>query len=222
MKHDEMVVAVRASRVHAVLERLGRGPLYSARSIPSVLSEMSGEAWHDERVIAPRSFLETDVEWKQPISYVLVHRDGEVLCATRSRDGDPRLRSRVSIGFGGHVSLDDVIAQGGFWVSTGLPAAMGGNTRRELKEELGAEGGDIKAVALLDDNSDAVGTVHFGVVALWQAPPLWKPTASSEHTSFEWCGPKRLLERRDEMESWSKILVDDLLDSSGVTPSIVR
>ncbi len=106
-----------------------------------------------------RRAAEVRPEWKQPIPYVAVVRDGEVLCLTRlPRQGEARLHGKRSIGVGGHVEPED--AAGG--ADPFRTACL-----RELHEELvlpreAAE--RLVPLGLLNDDSVPVGAVHVGLV----------------------------------------------------------
>ena len=100
----------------------------------------------------PRREAETDPSWKQIIPY-LVLRDGErVLLMRRTRaGGDTRLHEKYTIGIGGHVNPGD---------TDPLDAL-----RREWAEEIDADfEPDLEPLGVLNDDDNAVGTVHLGLV----------------------------------------------------------
>jgi predicted NUDIX family phosphoesterase len=101
---------------------------------------------------APRDAMEHDPRYKQIIPY-LVLRDGErYFLMRRTRAGaDQRLHDRWSIGVGGHLNPGDDGLLGGL--------------RREWREELDADFEPaFEPLALLNDDTTDVGTVHLGVV----------------------------------------------------------
>ncbi len=108
-----------------------------------------------------RPYAEEHSSFKQLIPYTVVIRSSgpqgapEVLLLRRSKKGgDARLHDKLSIGVGGHVNPEDA--------GDDLLAAC---ARRELNEELVIDSmPDIVPVGVINDDSNAVGSVHFGVV----------------------------------------------------------
>ncbi|MCK6447403.1 MAG: hypothetical protein L6Q99_13515 [Planctomycetes bacterium] len=120
-----------------------------------------------ERVIEERGFFverehaERDPSLKQVIPYAVIVRRGEVLLLKRSKKGgDARLFDKLSIGVGGHVNPVDALVDGR---RVRNPLVAG--TRRELEEELVIDGAwSVRSLGLLNDDSNAVGAVHVGLV----------------------------------------------------------
>jgi predicted NUDIX family phosphoesterase len=126
-----------------------------------------GAAWHGLRVdgldafvdvaersgrYEPRPAMEIDPSFKQIIPY-LVLRDGPryFLMQRTNAGGDARLHGRWSIGVGGHLNPGD--------------GGLLGGLRREWNEELVADFVPaFRLVALLNDDTTAVGSVHLGAV----------------------------------------------------------
>ncbi len=105
-----------------------------------------------------RSDAEDDRNFKQLIPYVLVFCDGKILRYRRGKGGqETRLHGLYSVGIGGHISEDD---HGLFSTDQGYQEGM----RRELREEVAIVEMKDAAVALINDDSTDVGSVHFGVV----------------------------------------------------------
>jgi predicted NUDIX family phosphoesterase len=103
-----------------------------------------------------RDTVETDTRYKQLIPYVLVVCGDKILRYRRgAAGGEKRLHGLYSIGVGGHISNQDRL---GYF----------DGMRRELEEELDlkidAGKNTIPAVAVINDDTTPVGSVHFGVV----------------------------------------------------------
>lgn len=121
-----------------------------------LLAAMRQNGW-----FAPRQEAEQQPAWKQIIPYCVVRRGAEVLCVQRKRSqSESRLHGLLSIGIGGHVNpVDD-----------GADAALclfAASLRRELQEELVLDWPGEAAVTLLgllNDDTNAVGQVHVGLV----------------------------------------------------------
>src|SRR6266498_549645 len=122
-----------------------------------------------DRILAPsvasflaRSKAESDPSFKQVIPYILVENDGRLLRYVRGKGtGETRLVSKGSIGFGGHVRReDDSVFYG---ADDDIVRRIYDAAReRELREELIIESpGRDQPVAVLNDDSNEVGRVHF-------------------------------------------------------------
>ena len=120
------------------------------------------EAIENHGFFVERPRAERTPEWKQVIPYNVVLVDGQVLLLRRTASGgEARLHHKLSIGVGGHLNPEDLDEQ----APTRNPLARG--TRRELDEELAIEGQiEIEAVGLINDDSNAVGAVHVGLVQI--------------------------------------------------------
>jgi len=155
----------------------------------------------------PRATVEDDPSFKQLIPYcVLSWRDAggrpHYFAYTRGgAQGEARLRAKRSVGIGGHIASTD----GEHGDDTSYDAGM----RRELAEEIAIEGAwTARCVGLINDDSNAVGSVHLGIVHVLD---LQRPeVASREHALVE-CGFEpldALLADRDRFETWSQITLD--------------
>jgi predicted NUDIX family phosphoesterase len=103
----------------------------------------------------PRPAAEDDPTYKQLIPYVVVRDGPRVFYMERTRaGGDPRLHLKGSVGVGGHLNP----------VDGGHDPLMDG-LRREWGEELEAAFEPVFELAgFLNDDGNAVGAVHLGVV----------------------------------------------------------
>ena len=157
----------------------------------------------------PRASVEEDPSFKQLIPYcVLAHRtaDGRVEYFAYTRGGgqsEARLRAKRSVGIGGHISSTD----GEHGDDTSYEAGM----RRELAEEIAIGGGwTSRCVGLINDDSNAVGSVHLGIVHVLE---LERPEVASRESELVECGfatLDALLADRDRFETWSQITLDAL------------
>ena len=146
----------------------------------------------------PRATMEVDPGHKQIIPY-LVLRDGpRFFLMRRTRAGsDARLHDRYSIGVGGHLNPGD--------------AGLDGGLRREWTEELVADFvPQFNLVALLNDDTTEVGSVHLGAVYLAEA--AGRPVAIRETDkltgAFE--DASRVAAVADRLETWSRIVFEFL------------
>jgi predicted NUDIX family phosphoesterase len=151
----------------------------------------------------PRSTMEHDPSFKQIIPY-LVLRDGPryFLMQRTTAGGDPRLHGRYSIGVGGHLNPGD--------------GGLLGGLRREWDEELIA--GFVppfRLVAMLNDDTTAVGAVHLGAVYVADASGRPVGIRETDKLSGAFAEPGAVAAVRDRMETWSA-LVFDFLEGAGL------
>jgi predicted NUDIX family phosphoesterase len=146
----------------------------------------------------PRAAMEIDPEHKQLIPY-LVLRDGPAYFLMRRTraGGDARLHDRWSIGVGGHLNPGD--------------ADLFGGLRREWREELVADfEPEFVPLALLNDDTTAVGAVHLGIVFV--ADAAGRPVRVRETDKLE--GAFRpasdVAAVVDDLETWSRIVFEAL------------
>ncbi|MBI4600351.1 MAG: NUDIX domain-containing protein [Planctomycetes bacterium] len=171
---------------------------FHAEGAGDVLGVVARKAFFVEREGA-----EEDPELKQIIPYAVVVCGGQVFLLRRlPRGAEPRLHDKVSLGVGGHVNPGDAEPQG-------IPGAVEAAFRRELHEELRLEsryhGG---VVGVVNDDSNAVGRVHLGIVYRVEvdAPAV---TVREQGTLEGRFVPREALGGyRDRMESWSRLILD--------------
>ena len=140
----------------------------------------------------PRSQAEQDSSYKQLIPYVIMAHQGKYFSYIRGRRaGESRLVGNRSIGLGGHINPVDAD-------NSPLFAYLYENylmaVKREVTEEVSVETTYTDSiVALLNDDSNEVGSVHLGIVHYWKL------------TSDE------LQQARDTLETWSQLCLDGLV-----------
>lgn len=161
-------------------------------------------------VIHQREGLETDPTYRQLITYNMVRCKDKFLAYVRTKDGnEARLHGNVSIGFGGHVDLDDVIAING---AIEVDATLLEAAKRELREEvvLGTVNQIRTQPELIVSNATETDKVHTGIVSIVD---VVDEQAHANETQIELLGWFTLDELReqfgDRLESWSAGLVED-------------
>jgi predicted NUDIX family phosphoesterase len=144
---------------------------------------------------------EADSSMKQLIPYVVVRDGTDVFLMRRTNaGGDARLHGRASIGVGGHLNpVDD----GDDPLMTGLD--------REWAEELDADfEPTFELRGFLNDDTNDVGAVHLGVVFEVQAAGRPVEVREHEKLSGSFVAPTELGEAYDQLETWSRLVVDAL------------
>ncbi len=152
-----------------------------------------------------RGEAEKDESLKQPIGYsVLVDQEGRVFAYQRASKDDEytekRLQGKWSWGVGGHVDKIDDEAKNPIKTSV----------LRELNEEISVDGEieEIEVLGYINDDSDSVGRVHFGILYMVKINGSAK-AGDSEITNEnfrELSELKEVVANEDtEVEEWSKI-----------------
>jgi predicted NUDIX family phosphoesterase len=154
-------------------------------------------------IFLKRKDAETNPAYKQLIPYALIHCGSDVFVYRRGKLLDEkRLLGNYSLGIGGHISVTDPGLFGSSY-DDGL--------KREINEEVIIDSPYTqRIVALLNDDSNEVGKVHFGIVhALKLEQPMVKPKEKSiNETKF--VGIATLQKDIDGFENWSKICIEHI------------
>src|SRR6184192_4471095 len=154
----------------------------------------------------PRPEAETNPGYKQIIPYALIAFEKTVLHYVRGKKaGEQRLIAKGSIGIGGHMNDSDESLFA--WDEEAYRAGV----EREVNEEIRIETTfDDHIVALLNDDSTEVGRVHLGVVHVFKLDEPNVEKREAMITNLEFLSREELLKRRDTLETWSQLCVDQL------------
>ena len=156
----------------------------------------------------PRGEAEDDPSHKQLIPYAVFVCGDRVLRYVRgSGSGEQRLAAKASIGIGGHINTSDV-EQGGYGRDT-----YNAGVDREIDEELQIAGSHSHRItALINDDSNAVGQVHLGVVHLVQLENEEVKANENEITDIAFLTIGELQAERNRLETWSQLCLDGLFE----------
>ena len=157
----------------------------------------------------PRGDMEEDPSFKQLIPYVVFeHTDADgtvsVFQYTRGKgQGEARLRSKMSVGIGGHISTLDHRDDYSETYAEGM--------RRELEEEVHIETSYRERVAgMINDDETEVGKVHLGVVHIFQVETPNVRPREDDILDAGFSPVPQLMAELDRMESWSSICMQAL------------
>jgi predicted NUDIX family phosphoesterase len=155
-----------------------------------------------------RSEAENDPSFKQLIPYVIMAYKGKYLSYVRGKKaGETRLIAKRSIGIGGHINpIDNMPLFNVDFYETYLAAVQ-----REVAEEVTVQTDHTNSiVALLNDESNEVGSVHLGIVHYWDldAPNVEKREQMITQMSFMTL--PELQQVRETLETWSQKCLDGL------------
>jgi predicted NUDIX family phosphoesterase len=148
-----------------------------------------------------RPIAEANPSFKQLIPYVVV-RSGELvfLMERSAAGGDRRLHRRASIGVGGHLNPID-----------GEADPLGAGLRREWAEELITDWEPrFRPIGLLNDDSNAVGSVHLGIVFEVDAADRGLVVRERQKLAGRWANASELEAARDRLETWSRLVAEHL------------
>jgi len=159
----------------------------------------------------PRSQVEENPAYKQLIPYVLMSYQDKYLSYIRGRRaGEARLVGNRSIGIGGHINpVDNEIPL----FDTDFSELYRTAVEREVAEEVSVETSHTDCVvALLNDESNEVGSVHLGIVHHWilDAPKVSRREQMITQMAF--MTPAELQEVRDTLETWSGLCLSRLAE----------
>lgn len=143
----------------------------------------------------------------QVLPYVVVKYKDNFLTYSRAKGAESRLHGKLSLGFGGHIDLDD-LEDFEYIVLDGV--------MRELMEELNL---DVTSAyfltnmskALVDTTND-VGSVHLGLLYVLEIDELDSIDADENEISLaEWQTLEQIQANKHQYENWSQLVIDDIL-----------
>lgn len=194
MYKPEEVMVFRAERLHGVGYFSGFSNAWD-RYYSAIIKERA-------YTFMPRGAAEDDVEFKQVIPYIVIKNSNKYLSYQRGKLlSEKRLLAKFSIGFGGHVQYNEAAMTGDYTYSL----------RRELKEELNVkEVISESLIGVINDDSDAVGKVHFGFVhELLVGDDVVRSNEKSIN-KLTYYTLEELKSRIDEYENWSRFVIGSL------------
>jgi len=149
----------------------------------------------------PRSKMETDPTYKQIIPYlVFTHNKKLFLMQRKASASEQRLKNKYSLGIGGHMRERDL--HNGTSVFSWA--------QREFHEEVSYNGSlTLQPLGMLNDDSDAVGNVHMGLVLLLTGDTD-KIAIKSELKQGTLVEYDTCRAQYDTLENWSKLVFDAL------------
>jgi predicted NUDIX family phosphoesterase len=169
---------------------------FSADGLDRYLAAIAAHA-----VFVPRAGVEDDPGLKQIIPYVVLRHRDRIFLVKRTRGGsEERLREKFSIGIGGHINPED-IADAADPVEAGM--------RRELEEEVYVPAGwQVRAVGALNDDQEAVGSVHFGLVYVADLPSAEVRVRETSKLVGAFATLEEIYDVYARLETWSQFMVD--------------
>lgn len=167
-----------------------------------------------EGFFVERAYAERTPSLKQVIPYSVVECDGSILLLRRlAAGGEARLHDKLSIGVGGHINPEDLQHGSADGSPAGRRDPISAGSAREIAEELEVKGEyKVRRFGILNDDSNAVGAVHVGVV---QVVTVQGTVGIREKDQLE--GSLVSLEELTKLhaeganfETWSQLLIERL------------
>lgn len=239
MKHGEHILAFRNDALVSLGLKEGFNPI--SKSKWDVISMQLNGATEIRR----RKELESDLSMKQMLPYLLFYRidaEGTVRYFTYQRGkgiGEDRLLGNASIGVGGHVEVEDLVTVNSI---LDINLVLQRNALRETLEELKIFRVDLdeedyetfedsiaariadhgQAIGLLFDHSNDVGQYHLGIVyAIDLGENLYAEIKEKELKFLGWNTHTELTQLPVTFESWSKLVIDNLMVTKEVDVNLV-
>ena len=158
-----------------------------------------------------RNSAEKNLQYKQPIGYsIIINPFSKQIFAyqrpSTEEYSEKRLWGKWSWGIGGHIEKLDIVHS---------EDPINASILRELNEEVGVKvkSSDLKLLGYVNDDTDEVGRVHFGLLYVVKVPKVIKPK-DTEIKNGELKTIKELEEICNSfecvIEEWSKISLKPL------------
>lgn len=153
-----------------------------------------------------RSDAEEHKEIQQIIPYILIKNQFNELYVSKRLESskETRLHNQISIGFGGHINKED-----------GYTEALFKCALRELYEELSIEGplSTLRHIGYVRDLNGQTND-HLGVVFITECLKSDISIRENDNLKGFWMSKNELIEKYGRLESWSKFIVDYMVDSA--------
>lgn len=153
-------------------------------------------------IFMPRYIAELNFDYRQVIPYCLIKCEDNYFI-THRLEGDDRLVDKYSLGIGGHIEKIDGVT--GDYIYSGM--------EREINEEI-----DIKSyilnkrlIGLIVSDKTEVDKVHVGMIYVIEVNDFNVTVKETETLEGNWISKEDLLNFNKELESWSRIAVDEFI-----------
>jgi predicted NUDIX family phosphoesterase len=201
----KLALCMKAFNAHPAIQEIrnvqARALLTNTEVILSVLNQTDID-------MQDRATCETDSNYLQFIPYIACTTpDGRIFNYSRgSGSGEERLKSKLSVGLGGHV--DSLPAKG-----TSLGDHLLEEATRELQEEIGivVNPDHLKIVGILVDATTPVDIVHVGILCVYEMTGDEDMTAEADVIEKgEFSKIADVAYQMSRLENWSKLVVCSL------------
>lgn len=236
-KHQEFILAIQANPLVSYFETLHqRYKIEDKKEILGFDFEEFAEQIEDHLFIARRAGLEKNSQFRQILPYTVFRKGNKLVTYRRAKGlGEERLLGNFSVGFGGHIEIDDVMPKGipvegtnGFEAVPGsidLFLTIQQSKCREIREELSSQSDEMSDETIshllfdsvpqfiLIDNDKDVGIYHFALVTVFDIDESVTFKSNEENEGIEMIGDMDMQEILDtgKAEPWTKLVLEMLL-----------
>jgi len=191
-KKDEKILTVPRQKIFELAKFDGFLPLANFDFYQALIELNKAFLW--------RSEVENDFSQKQIIPYLVFENNKKLFIMQRkSTASEARLQNKYSLGIGGHIRQEDI-----------EESSLSEWAEREFEEEVDFKGTfEIKPIGLINDDSNDVGKVHFGIVFLLHGDSD-KIAVRDEHKSGQLLSLDECEKNYLGMETWSQLVFDYL------------
>jgi predicted NUDIX family phosphoesterase len=207
MSEDELILVVKKDKLFADKQFQGFLPVGEFDYYNLILDNYQWQA---------RDKVEEDSSYQQPIGYCLIYNPefNKIFAFQRHIDDekytDKRLQGKWSWGVGGHI--DKIDAQTNPKEDPIITATL-----RELEEEVVIDGEiEPKIIGYINDDSDSVGQVHFGIVYLIYTDAVDIKPNDDEIMNYSYLSLEKLANLKNNpantIENWSEVIFDPIND----------
>lgn len=151
-----------------------------------------------------RRKIEYNFNYKQVINYIILFCKDKIFSYRRGLiEADKRVSFNLSIGIGGHIAKENNENLNKSIFSTGMESEL--NEEVDITTEF-----KTKLVALINDDSDDVGKVHFGIIYLIDLKTQSIKAKEDIIEEPNFVTLEELKKNLNQYESWSRICIDNL------------
>jgi predicted NUDIX family phosphoesterase len=157
----------------------------------------------EKAIYKKRKEIEDDPKYKQIIPYVLLFCNNNLFSYRRGKLlNEERLLGNYSIGIGGHISTQDINL-----FTDPYKEAM----EREVKEEVIISSKyKERVIGLINDDSNDVGKVHFGIVHLFDLCEAKVKAREKSINEANFVSLDDIVKYAPRYENWSQICIQNL------------
>ena len=121
--------------------------------------------------------------------------------SSKAKASEQRLQSKYTLGIGGHMRKEDM--------KKGRDVLAW--AKREFEEEVSYDGSyEAVPLGVLNDDSNDVGSVHFGIIHFWKLDEPKVQSREEEICHLNFMTFSELNTIKDKMESWSLLCLNNL------------
>lgn len=156
-------------------------------------------------IFKPRQKVENDTTYKQIIPYVILKCRDLVFRYTRGKYlSEKRLEKKFSIGLGGHIRRED---ENLFSLQTTIYEET---IDREINEEVNIlTKYKNQRIGFINDDSNEVGRVHFGIVHLFELEEPLVKKKENAITECKFIPIQNLKQNFNKYETWSQLCIKE-------------